>query len=101
MDLNPKGILLGALSFLIIGIWHPIVIKGEYHLGRKICTPLFAFIGAVCVIASLLISDITVSVAIALFGFSALWGIKEVREQEQRVKKGWFPENPKRRAREE
>lgn len=39
--MNFKGIVLGALSFLIIGVWHPIVIKGEYHLGRKMCMPLF------------------------------------------------------------
>lgn len=37
---NFKGIVLGAVSFLIIGIWHPIVIKGEYHWGAKKCAPL-------------------------------------------------------------
>lgn len=48
-----KGIILGALSFLIIGVWHPIVIKGEYHLGRKVCMPAFAAIGVACVALSL------------------------------------------------
>lgn len=91
-----KGLVLGALSFLIIGIWHPIVIKGEYHLGAKKCAPLFAGIGAACVALSLRIKNVILNSAVALFGFSALWGILEVKEQEERVEKGWFPANPKR-----
>ena len=91
-----KGIILGALSFLIIGVWHPIVIKGEYHLGRKVCMPAFAAIGVACVALSLRVKNTILNAAIALFGFSALWGIKEVAEQEERVARGWFPANPKR-----
>lgn len=93
---NFKGIVLGAVSFLIIGIWHPIVIKGEYHLGAKKCAPLFAGIGAACVALSLRLKNVMANTAVALFGFSALWGILEVKEQEERVEKGWFPANPKR-----
>ena len=55
--MNFKGIVLGALSFLIIGVWHPIVIKGEYHLGRKMCMPLFGAIGALCVAVSLRVKN--------------------------------------------
>lgn len=94
--MNFKGIVLGALSFLIIGVWHPIVIKGEYHLGRKMCMPLFGAIGALCVAVSLRVKNTMLNTAIALFGFSALWGIHEVVEQEARVARGWFPANPKR-----
>ena len=96
--MNFKGIVLGALSFLIIGVWHPIVIKGEYHLGRKACVPLFGAIGAACVALSMRVKNTMLNTAIALFGFSALWGIHEVAEQEQRVARGWFPANPKRTA---
>ena len=85
-----KGIILGALSFLIIGVWHPIVIKGEYHLGRKVCMPAFAAIGVACVALSLRVKNTILNAAIAL------WGIKEVAEQEERVARGWFPANPKR-----
>ena len=28
-------------------------------------------------------------------GCSCLWSIKELFEQRERVRKGWFPENPK------
>jgi len=34
-DLNYYGIAPGAFSFLIIGLFHPLVIKGEYYLGRR------------------------------------------------------------------
>ncbi|MBP5571706.1 MAG: DUF4491 family protein [Bacteroidales bacterium] len=30
------------------------------------------------------------------FAFSCFWGILEMFQQERRVVKGWFPENPKR-----
>lgn len=94
--LNFKGIVLGAISFLIIGTWHPIVIKGEYHYGAKICAPLFAGVGVACMALSLRIKNVIANTAVALFGFSALWGVLEVKEQEERVAKGWFPANPKR-----
>ena len=95
--MNIQGILLGIVSFCIIGVWHPSVIKGEYYFGKNVCIPVFAVVGAACVIASLLLENTFASVGVALFGFSALWGIGEVREQEERVKKGWFPQNPKRK----
>lgn len=95
--MNFDGILLGALSFLIIGIWHPIVIKGEYHFGKKVCIPVFAMTGIVCCGLSLIIPHTVLRTALALFGFSALWGTKEVHDQEKRVEKGWFPKKTKRR----
>ncbi len=30
------GLLIGLLAFLIIGVLHPVVIKGEYYFGIKI-----------------------------------------------------------------
>ncbi len=32
--MNWGGILLGAASFVIIGVFHPIVIRAEYRFGR-------------------------------------------------------------------
>lgn len=95
--MNFYGIVLGVLSFLIIGSWHPIVIKGEYYFGKKICMVVFAVVGVFCLGMSLFLPWKILSAAFALFGFSAFWGVKEVVEQEERVRKGWFPENPKRK----
>ena len=46
--------------------------------------------------ASLSVDNILVSSLLGVFAFSSFWTIKEVFEQEERVKKGWFPKNPKR-----
>ncbi len=31
-----EGIVIGVFTFVVIGVFHPIVIKGEYHFGTKI-----------------------------------------------------------------
>ena len=81
MSFNWDALLLGAASFLIIGLFHPLVIKGEYYFGKGIW-PWFLAAGLGF---------------LALVAFSCFWSIKELFEQEQRVKRGWFPANPKRR----
>lgn len=92
--MNFEGILLGALSFVIIGIFHPIVIKAEYHFGRK-SIPFFVVGGVIFALLSLLVQQVYGSVLLGLIAFSSFWSVKEVIEQEKRVKKGWFPKNPK------
>lgn len=93
--MNFNGIIVGAATFLIIGLCHPLVIKAEYHYGKKAWR---AFLAAGIVLAGISIvldSDILATI----FGagaFSFFWGIGEIFQQEKRVIKGWFPENPKR-----
>jgi hypothetical protein len=96
--MNWIGVILGAASFCIIGVWHGIVIKGEYYFGKTACVWIFAIIGLACLIPSLLTKSDYLSLFLALFGFSAFWGIHEVYEQEKRVEHGWFPRNPKRKS---
>lgn len=92
-----QGILIGAAAFLIIGIFHPIVIKGEYYFSKKIW-PLFLISGLIfIVIAYLLRSYVFISAILAIIGFSCLWSIHEIIEQAERVEKGWFPSNPNRK----
>ena len=90
MTLHFSGILIGAATFLIIGIFHPIVIKAEYHFGVK-CWWAFLLAGLAAVAASLFIGNDILSVLLAVFGASALWGIGELFEQRKRVERGWFP----------
>ncbi len=96
MDLNFDGLLIGILTFLIIGLFHPVVIKAEYYWGTR-CWWLFLLLGLVGIAASLIVSSVFVSVICGVFSFSSFWSIKELFEQEERVRKGWFPRNPKRR----
>lgn len=94
--MNLYGIIIGLAAFLIIGVFHPIVIKSEYYLGKRIW-PLFLIFGTLFIVMSIFIKNQVLSAIIAVTGFSCLWSIHEIFEQEQRVKKGWFPKNPKRK----
>ena len=89
------GLIIGICAFLAIGIFHPLVIKGEYYCSKKIW-PLFLLVGLILVGISLFVENQIISSVLCVAGFSSLWGIGELFEQEQRVKKGWFPENPNR-----
>lgn len=93
---NLGGILIGISTFLIIGIFHPIVIKAEYYLGVKSWW-IFLIGGFIGIIASLFTSNIIASSLLGVFGFSSFWSILEIFQQKKRVEKGWFPENPKRK----
>lgn len=96
MDFNFTGIILGIGAFLCIGLFHPLVIKAEYHWGVKSWWA-FLIIGIAAIAASLLVSNNLISILLGVFAFSSLWGIGEVFKQRDRVKKGWFPMNPKRK----
>lgn len=93
--MNWEGIVIGLSSFLVIGLFHPVVIKAEYHWGKG-CWPLFLLVGLVLLVASLFLDWFLLSGIVGVTGFSCLWSIKELFEQEARVKRGWFPANPKR-----
>lgn len=90
------GIIIGAISFLSIGVFHPIVIKSEYYFGKE-CWPVFLLAGILLMAVSALIQQVILSSALAVIGMSCWWSILELFEQEKRVQKGWFPANPKRR----
>lgn len=90
------GLGIGLATFLIIGLFHPVVIKAEYYWGTK-CWWIFLVLGTIGVLASLFVENVFISALQGVFSFSSFWTIKEVFEQRERVKKGWFPRNPKRK----
>jgi branched-subunit amino acid transport protein len=94
--LHFEGLLTGVATFLIIGLFHPVVIKTEYYWGTKYWW-VFLLLGVAGVILSLFVANIFVSVVCGVFAFSSFWAIKELFEQKERVLKGWFPANPKRK----
>lgn len=96
MEINFEGLILGLAAFLCIGLWHPIVIKTEYYFGVKAWW-VFLLVGIAGVCGSLFVKNTYLSVFLGIFAFSALWGIHELFEQRERVKKGWFPKNPKKK----
>ena len=88
------GLFIGFCTFLIIGLFHPLVIKGEYYFGEKIKWAFLAG-GILFLILSILANGLVLSAIFGVTSFSSFWGIKEVTEQVERVRKGWFPANPK------
>lgn len=97
MNIYFDGLLIGAATFLIIGFFHPLVIKAEYYWGVK-CWWVFLIAGILGVIASLFVCSTLLSTLLGVFAFSSFWSIKELFEQRERVRKGWFPKNPDREA---
>lgn len=90
------GLTIGFFTFLIIGAFHPIVIKSHYHFGVG-CRWWFVAAGVVACMFSVIVSDILWSTLLGVLAFSCFWSYREINEQEVRVSRGWFPANPKRK----
>jgi len=91
--MNFTGIIVGIATFLIIGVFHPIVIKAEYYLGVR-CWWIFLVVGLLAGILSVLIGNLILSTISGVIAFSSFWSIHELKQQRERVRKGWFPEGP-------
>lgn len=96
MPIYFSGIILGLATFLIIGLFHPLVIKAEYYLGVKFWI-VFLISGIITTTLSIFVENTIVSALLGVFGFSCFWSIKEMFEQVKRVEEGRFPKNPKRK----
>lgn len=94
--LHFEGLLIGVCTFLIIGLFHPVVIKCEYYWGTRLWW-VFLVLGLGGAAGALFVDNTFWSSLLGVFGFSSLWTIKELFEQKERVRKGWFPKNPKRK----
>lgn len=90
------GVLIGLASFLIIGLFHPLVIKAEYYIGKSSWW-IFLFMGIIFLALSLIAENIYYSILLGMLAFSSFWSILEIFEQVKRVEKGWFPANPKKK----
>lgn len=95
--MNITGIIVGLATFLIIGVFHPIVIKAEYYLGTK-CWWMFLLAGIASGVISLLADNLIISTILGVTAFSSFWSILELIHQKERVRKGWFPEGPGHRS---
>lgn len=95
LDNHLQGLVIGVCTFLIIGLFHPIVVKAEYYWGTR-CWWIFLLLGLAGIVVSLWVESVTLSALAGVFGFSSFWTIKELFDQGKRVQKGWFPKNPKR-----
>ena len=86
-EYNLTGLVIGVATFLIIGLFHPFVIKGEYYFGVR-CWWFFLLMGVAAIAASVAVRHILWSTLLAVWGASSLWSIGELFEQRGRVAKG-------------
>ena len=84
-----------SASFLLIGLFHPIVRKAEYYFTKRVF-PVFLLAGVLCLAGAYFASNQSVSSILGVAGFCCFWSVKELFEQEKRVEKGWAARNPKR-----
>ena len=91
--MNWQGIVLGMVSLVLIGIFHPIVVKGEYYWGTKLW-PMFLAGGLLSLGGSTIVKNCLLSGILGVLGCVFLWSIAELFHQKRRVEKGWFPKGP-------
>lgn len=92
--MNIDGIVIGCVAFVLIGLFHPIIIVCEYHFSSR-CWPVFLALGALFLALSAECDIPLCSAALGILGMTCLWSIVELKEQKKRVEKGWFPRKPK------
>ena len=96
MELHFTGVIIAICTFLVIGLFHPLVIKVEYYSGTRYWW-VFLLLGIASICGAFLVTDVFWSAIIGVIGASLLWSIGELFSQKRRVVKGWFPMNPKRK----
>ena len=89
-----SGIIIGAATFILIGLLHVTVIKVEYHLGAGYW-PAFALAGVTLIAASLIVTSPIISGILGAAGFAVAWSAPELIKQRKRVEKGWYPKKEK------
>lgn len=93
--MNFEGLLIGLFVFVLIGLFHSVVIKAEFYFSSGIW-PVFMITGILFLLIALNIESTLISSLFSIVSFTCFWSIGELKEQEERVSKGWFPNNPDR-----
>jgi len=94
-EISFDGFLIGLAAFVLIGVFHPVVIRVEYHYGKRVW-PFFLVGGLAAAAASLFLDQRMLSVLFGVLGFALFWSTLELFKQHERVMKGQAKKNPKR-----
>jgi hypothetical protein len=95
MELNTIGFVAAVSTFLGVWFGHVAVRKIEY-ISPTIWLPtvIFTFLGIASEWFSLSTSNLFLSTASGILGFTFLWDALELTRQQNRIKKGHAPANP-------
>jgi hypothetical protein len=89
-----EGFLIGIAAFVVIGSFHPLVIKLEYYYGKKVWWALL--IPSILLIAASLFVGEILSIIFGVLGAGFLWSTFEIFWQHTRAMKGQCKRNPNR-----
>lgn len=81
------GVILGVVTFIMIGFLHVAVVKIERIWGAHLW-PGFVVLGLLFGVASLLVEDVLVSALLGVNGFLFAWSGPELKKQKERVAQG-------------
>lgn len=81
------GIILGIVTFVMIGVLHVAVVKIERIWGAHLW-PGFVILGLLMGVASLFVDDVLVSALLGINGFMFAWSGPELKKQRERVLRG-------------
>lgn len=85
--MNYSGLIIAVITFLVIGLFHPLVIKSEYYFGTK-CWWAFALAGLAFIVASLLVENSVASPFLESWGAlacGAYWRFSNRRRESGKV----------------
>lgn len=88
--MNWGGILLGAVSFAVIGAFHPLVIWAEYQFGKG-CWPVFLCAGLLLAVVSLLTENVYGVAVLGILAFSCFWSIRSCLNRSNGSGRAGFP----------
>ncbi len=91
---NFNGIFMSLFTLIAIGLGFVWVIKLEYYIGAQVAKWV-AILGGLLIVGSLFIPNFTLSAMVGIVGGTMVWGATEFSAQEERVKQGIFPANPR------
>jgi hypothetical protein len=80
------GILIGIITFIMIGVLHVAVVRIERVWGSKFW-PGFVFLGLILCIVSIFVDDFILSANLGVLGFLFAWSGPELKKQKERTKR--------------
>jgi hypothetical protein len=97
-ELNFWGLAFAGMTFVAIGLGFLWVVKLEYHVGAHVAKGVGA-LGIASAVASAFLPGFFASAVVGMIAGTIFWGATELSDQEERVRKGMFRANPRRRPR--
>ena len=82
--MNLNGLLIGVSCFILIGLFHPIVIYTEYRFGKQLW-PIFAVFGSTCITISFFLKYLPLCLFLVFASFGVLKNFLNRKKEYRKV----------------